>query len=208
MKDMIVIGGRKGSGKSTSAKYIVQYAKDRGISAFILGFSFPMKDMAIRYFGLDAKLVYGTQADKEQPSSWRWGELTSQLRCQFMKKKDDPVTIREFLQLIGSEVFRQHFSEHVWKKAVHNEVDQGPEGAVYIVEDGRLPAELERHPSLNVKTTAIVIRRPDLVVKDVHSTENALDNISPTAYDYLLTNDKGILDLYKKLDMIMSAVLP
>lgn len=86
---IIGITGKIGSGKSTISKYIVE---NYGYTEY--AFASPLKEIA-KIFGFTDKQLYGTQEDKLEKNEF-WG-----------------ISAREFLQKVGTDLFRENFSKVV-----------------------------------------------------------------------------------------------
>lgn len=88
---MLVIGvsSRKGGGKSTLAKFLLDNAdllwpqvdkasilkRSRPTRTAYLPFAAPLKDFCVNIMGLPREKVYGTDADKETLTTYRWQDM-------------------------------------------------------------------------------------------------------------------------------------
>ena len=178
-KIMIIgITGKKGVGKTTSAEFLSRtYNYER------LAFAKPLKDISRILFGLNDTQLYGDQKEVEDENNFG-------------------MTPRTILQLLGTDLFRNHFStvfpDHgsPWIHAVQKQVEQS-EQKLFVVEDCRFPDEVEFIRSKN----GVIIN-----VYDNCAVDHGDKHISETHelyYDHQVTNDKDKDDLYAQLRYII-----
>ncbi len=190
MKKILVFTGRKGRGKTTAANYTKELLSDPNdpyaYSVDHISFATPLKELCINFLGLRPDQCYGTNlAKKVTPSEWRWEEISKEMQQEFGKETGF-ITAREILQIVGTNLFRNHFADHIWVKAAINLV-QKSDANVIVVDDARFPNEVE---SLR-KKEAIMIRmlrnRPE--DKNEHPSEKALDDYPNESYNYIIGPD-------------------
>ena len=114
MVQVVGILGFKGSGKDTAGEYLV---REHGFA--VESFANPLKDMVCAVFGWDRALIEGNTTDsrtwRETPDVW-WEEKLSW--------SDNPgsylgrFTPRVAMQVIGTDVMRQHFDDSIWIKSL------------------------------------------------------------------------------------------
>ena len=187
MSLLIGITGNIGSGKTTVAEYIKKIYPN----AIIYSFAEPLKKIA-EIFKFDNHQIYGSQEDKLEINK-HWN-----------------VSCREFLQKVGTELFRNRLSEiipefkdkSVWIELFKIQVEKQP--GIYIIPDVRFLNESE-----------IIHKMKGYIIKTVrkkynsdseeskHTSELEIDKIK---YDYLIDNDNNDLEESKKiiLDIIMN----
>ena len=180
MKKIIAITGLKGSGKDTTADYIIKnydnWEKD--------SFAGTLKDAVSAIFGWDRKMLAGETPEdriiRETPDEY-WTE-----------KLGFEVTPRIVLQKFGTDCLRNHFHKNIWVDSLErkirntdknviitdcrfkNELDMLRSlGATIVrVERDTLPEWFEKVGELNIKgydSTGIVNIIPE--VKNIHISE-------------------------------------
>ena len=110
MRKIIAITGLKGSGKDTTADYIIN--KEQGWEKD--SYAGILKDIASILFGWDRKMLAGEtplDRDKREASDLYWS-----------KKLGYDVTPRNMLQRLGTEVFRQHLHPNIWVDALERKI--------------------------------------------------------------------------------------
>ena len=128
------------------------------------------------------------------------------------------MTVRDLLQLLGTEAMRNGLHENVWVNALMSEYlantvtvgtnefdiqeeDQMPN---WIITDTRFPNELEAARAKNGIT--IKVHRPGRKSNEKqaqHASETALDHV--TDWDYVISNDGDLSDLKNKVYEILEA---
>lgn len=125
---LIGILGRIGSGKGTVAHRLVTHYGFRQDS-----FATTLKDACAVLFGWDRAMLEGdtseSRAERENIDEW-WTE----------KLGIENFTPRLALQLIGTDVFRNHFHKDIWMLSVMARYD-GKENVV--ISDARFPNEVD-----------------------------------------------------------------
>ena len=176
---IISLSGKKQSGKSSVAKYLVEKY------GFIeVSWANPLKEIIGRQlFGLTTEQLYGTTADREKIDQY-WN-----------------LSPREILQKVGTDLFRIHFMDDFWVRIgvekIKNEVASGHN---VVISDTRFPNELKAIENLGGKT--IRMKRPDYISGDYHLSETALDDAS---FEYDISAISGQLStVYIVIDSIVS----
>ena len=100
---------------------------------------------------------------------------------------DVPMSVREFLQKLGTESLRTGLHENVWLNALF--ADYTPESK-WIITDVRFPNEAESIKSRG----GIIIRvdRPGLKALNDHPSEKSMDDYK---FDYRITNSSSLENL-------------
>lgn len=200
---VIMLFGNKEVGKTTSAKHLYQHLTTSGYMPDLIAFADPIKSIAVDAFGLPRNLVFGSADDKNAPTSWKWAEIKGLSALDVDLIGHSNLTIREFLQFIGTELFRKHFHPKVWDKlfwdkirgVVHPKV-------VFICHDGRHHSEMEIPEDFTGKTYKILIKR-ETGHQDGHSSEKQLHEMPEDCFDKVIINDGTIEQLYTKLGHVM-----
>ena len=211
MKKIIAITGLKGSGKDTTADYIIKnyenWEKD--------SFAGTLKDATSAIFGWDRKMLAGETPEDREIRETRddyWSE-----------KLGFEVTPRIVLQKLGTDCLRSHFHQNIWVDSLErkirntdknviitdcrfkNEIDMLRNlGATIVrVERGTLPEWFEKVGELNIKgynNAGIVNIVPE--VKNIHISE--LDWIGYDKPDFIFHGDFD--HLYSQIDKMMEVI--
>lgn len=211
MNKIIAITGLKGSGKDTTANYIIKnydnWEKD--------SFAGTLKDAVSSIFGWDRKMLAGdTPEDRE---------IREQKDDYWSEKFGRDITPRNMLQQFGTELCRCHLHKNIWVDSLErkisnsdkniiitdcrfkNEIDMLKElGATFIrVTRDSLPEWFEKVAELNLKGYNMAgISNIVPEVKDIHISE--LDWIGYDQPDYIIHGNSGDFEgLYKQIDNIM-----
>ena len=105
-------------------------------------------------------------------------------------------TLREVLQIVGTELLREGFNKNVHVASTMANIKDKDN---VIITDVRFPNELEAVKSRGGIT--IRVNRPQLISKDFeHESETSLDNAK---FDYIIENDGTLLELIVKVRQIL-----
>ena len=127
----------------------------------------PLKRIAIDLFGLPEDKVYGSDKDKQEKTNLRWEDMPG-IEERNNPKKRGFMTIREFLQYLGTDVFRKMYST-IWVDTLIRRIEKD-NPKIALVCDVRFDNELE----LLSKKDAIILglTRDIFKSQDKHSSEN------------------------------------
>lgn len=157
---------------------------------FVKAYSFakPLKDISVALFGLTDKQCYGSNKEKNTPVAIRWNSMPG-----YKGKKKSFMTAREFMQYLGTDIFRAIKCD-VWsEKCISQILDEGSDFA--IVSDCRFPDEAKAIKEAGGK---IIKLNKNSSGKDKHSSENALKNFK--GCDAVIDNtDLKMIDTHKQL---------
>ncbi len=126
---IIGISGQKGVGKDTLARYLQK-------NCYCQKFAFAdvIKEIAKNYFNVPH---YDLRASPEKKDTiltdWLWQEIPN-------SRKTGAMTVRELLQYIGTDLFRNNMHEDFWVKATMFKVKKSKVD-VKIITDVRFPNE-------------------------------------------------------------------
>lgn len=109
-------------------------------------------------------------------------------------KEGEPMTNREFLQILGTEIGR-NIDKDIWVKSLF--MDYG-EGCDWIIPDVRFINEAE---AIKSRSGILIKVERDTGYVDNHASEHALDNY--TSFDYIIQNNGNIEELVSKVEEIM-----
>lgn len=218
MVNLIGINGRIGSGKDTVAKIIqyntgkLKYAvsletflnsnwlTNNNNSTFeIKKFAGKLKEIASILTGIPI-YKFEDQEFKKTLLGEEWGlSKTNSTLNNIEPFKDitfiELMSIREFLQILGTECMRNNLHPNVWVNALFSEHN---ENSKWIISDMRFPNEydaIKKHKGLLIK----VNRKTEIVSE--HPSEGALDHY---VFDYIIDNNSTIEDLNTKVLKILT----
>lgn len=203
---IIGICGFIGSGKDTVADYLVNFHEFRRES-----FASTLKDAVSSVFGWDRTLLEGRTKEARE-----WREEVDQW---WAERLDMPtLTPRWVLQYWGTEVCRRGFHDDIWIASLENKLRNSKDSVV--ISDCRFPNEIQSIRNAGGKI--IWVKRGELPswydmaveanrghnyaiqqlkIEKIHASETAWVG---TKFDYEITNDGTIDDLYKTIQSIVS----
>lgn len=208
MTQFLAISGRKQSGKDTVARYLQGklYQDFNGYRSAITHFAEPLKNMIHDVFGVPSQLLYGTDEDKNTLTDIHWDNLPMNIRVAYSVSldieghttgdipvfipKSGAMTIREVLQVIGTDIFRNMIDYDVWAKSIFRK-NWGNIDLV-IIPDCRFENEVKQ-----VKDHGGFVMRinRNTGLTDTHLSETALDNYM---FDSVIDNNGDLSELYYK----------
>lgn len=197
MKKIIMLSGKKRSGKDTTAIIIKQLDP----SVKVVAFATPLKQ--ILAVTLDIPMPILEEWKNDGYVCMHGIPFEGQENADFKVQ-----TYREILQNFGTEAMKPIFGDDVWSKIT---VDRIKEQFMYtdtvIISDWRFESEYEfikdafsesknvAHGTaevLNIELETWRIERPDVLSEDAHTSENSLDNFE---FSKIIMNDRVLEDL-------------
>ena len=191
----IAMSGKKQVGKDTATTIMKTMLETAGLQVTTTAFAEPLKEMCINILGLKRELVYGSNDDKNTPSSILWDGFSMDIRLKYSNETDDdgrdwprsgPMTVREVLQVMGTDVFRAIYDD-VWANAPFNR--DWSDYDVVIITDCRFPNEKR---VTETRGGAVVRLERNTGYVDNHPSETALDGATFDPRFYYQNN--GTLD--------------
>jgi hypothetical protein len=198
----IALSGKKQVGKDTSAQIIAGLLTKQGKRVTFTAFAEALKEMCIGVLGLPRNLVYGTDADKNTLTHIKWDTLPHAIRMKYstsyvphpngsglldMVPRSGPMTVREVLQIMGTDIFRDMFEGNVWANSPFRR--NWSEYNVVIITDCRFPNE----KSVTETRGGTVIRiERNTGLNDTHASETSLDNAQ---FDHRYVNNGSLAEL-------------
>jgi hypothetical protein len=174
----IGITGNLHTGKDTLADLMIKF---RPGTFYKYSFAKPMKDIAVKIFGFTEAQMY--EPDKKQEVDPFWD-----------------ITPRKFLQLMGTDMFRDTFRDDVWIKMAEKSMMEHPDIHM-MVPDVRFDNEAE-----------FIKDQGGFLIKIVRKTDKSLEKckkhvseagVDEKYIDVVVDNNGTFLDLEKEaLDMI------
>lgn len=175
MKKVILISGKKRSGKNTLGNILEDSFNSMGYSAIQESFAFPLKDHIVNCFSDYITFVNSRTDDDEL----------------HIKPFDDNknTATRLFLQNFGTDFVRNQVDPLFWIKCAQKEVQKSM-ADVIIFTDCRFLNELL---SFEIEDVIKIRINRGNGLGDPHSSETELDYYE--YFDYIIDNDKSIANL-------------
>ena len=208
----MIIGlvGLIGSGKNSAAEYLTAAYDFKQES-----FASSLKDTLSCIFGWNRNKLEGLI---EEDRIWR-----DQVDPWWSQKLNIPdLTPRKMLQQVGTDLFRNYFHHDIWIASLENKL-QKHTGNV-VITDCRFPNEIKAVRNLGGAVVRVkrgiepdwfndalyLNQNPDTKYRDflqdrldknnIHASEIAWIG---TEFDYILENDKSLVDLYLQIDKFL-----
>ena len=167
-----------------------------------------LKEVASMLTGIPVKKFEDQEFKKTNLGS-EWNILESTPRYtekgSYYTQKNIPMTVRDFLQKLGTDGLRDNLHENVWVNALMSDYegmyDMDTDRTTYpkwIITDTRFPNEAQAIQQAN----GIIIRveRPGVKPINNHPSEVSLDDWN---FDHTIMNDGSVEDLVKKVKQIL-----
>lgn len=219
MSKIIGICGLAGSGKNTVADYICEKYENWQQ----LAFADSLKSAVANIFGWPLELVMGTDAEMRKKR-----EEVDKFWAKELNIQD--FTPRKALQLIGTDVFRDHFNKDFWTICMKRKILKNVGHTV--ITDVRFPNELKMIRDMGGFVVQVIrgelpdwyreaeeinqrcIQQPFLPRENLIARSSKLSSIHPSEYslagminpDYVIHNDGSLDDLNKNVDDMMKTL--
>jgi len=217
----IAISGKKGSGKDELARQLMaRLAGDHQLGVAITHFADPLKEICIQLFGLDKTKIYGSNEDKETLTEVMWDGFPEGVREKYTldragkdgswdgerfyyKLRTGPMTHRELLQIMGSDIFRERVYQNLWAEYPFKQTWKIIEpisgincpADVVLIADLRFSNEIEEA----LKNGGLVIRiKRNTRHVDNHLSETALDSYEWNKPRHIVIDNNGTLEDLKR----------
>jgi len=189
MSKIILINGKKRSGKDYTAEMLQDVIIADGKSCEIMSFAAPLKRIIAKTFGITLNELENYKNDTE-----KYNYLIQS------KEENNSITIlkngnfRKILQIFGTEAMKEEFGEDVWVKLLYKQVDESYADYI-IITDFRFNIEY-KDDSITLK-----IKNDDMEDNDTHASETELNDFN---FDYVLDNTgykltkDDIINFYEK----------
>jgi hypothetical protein len=196
MSKFIVISGKKGHGKNYFASVLSEYLRREGKTVVETAFAEPMKKFCNEVFGFSMEDMM-SQEGKLKKTHIKWSQINVDIArdnnkmnpdYNFGRPVDEYMTIREVLQVIGTDVWRKRFYDPIWAEApFYKKWDAD----YVIITDCRFPNELEIAKKHGAVAVRIVGMLPGMGSEDTHISETALDNWKWKKDEVFINNESG-----------------
>lgn len=200
MARFITLAGRKQVGKDTSAQYIKQLIESNSTSrVHIVHFADALKEACSIIFGIPLEDME-TETGKQRLTEVRWPTNFPNVNGWEVWRpvgNERFMTVREVLQFVGTNLFRNQMDPDIWVKSVYRKKYR--DNDVVVVADCRFPNEAEFAKKQGV---LILVNRETGLGRDSHVSETALDGYDN--YDYKLVNNGSFGELRMHLEAILT----
>ena len=234
----IAISGKKGSGKDEFAKSLMGYLTvDFNIKEVeITHFADPLKEMCVQLFGLDRRLVYGSNADKERLTTVLWDGFPESVCKKYSIKKEvssepllkiaaqlftndekmdvprtGPMTHRELLQVMGTDIFRERVYNNIWAEYPFKQLWYTGEPCDVIIPTDVVMIADCRFPNEvteTLKNGGLVVRiNRDTGHTDAHASETALNDYDWNQDRHFVIDNNGTLQEFREKAFRMAATI-
>lgn len=216
MPKFITLAGRKQVGKDTSAHIIARIIgsrqedksfleewSDPSSKVHIVHFADALKEACVLIFGIDRQDME-TEDGKRKLTDVLWpaadpeGYFAFGTRENFLNPSaGSPMTVREVLQFVGTDLFRTQIDPDIWVKSVFRR--KYGERDIVVIADARFPNEcaFAKQHGILVK----IERDNGIAAQDMHISERALDNY--TDYDFTVNNNSDLVVLKERWTQIL-----
>lgn len=202
----ISLSGKKQVGKDTAAEMMVKMLETAGHKVKVTAFAEQLKKIAIDVLGLPHDLVYGSNEDKETETHVLWDTFPNAIRLKYSNElceffggdlpRHGAMTIREVLQVMGTDIFREMFESDVWANSPFRR--DWSDCDVVLITDCRFPNEKK----ITEERSGTVIRvERDTGLQDNHRSETALDGVE---FEYFYENRGSLDDLRNFMQGILA----
>jgi hypothetical protein len=206
---IISISGKMGSGKDTAGEIIKDLLEENvGPVWNIKKFASGVKKVASLLLGVPIE-KFENQEFKARylPEAWNTHKAVFTDRSDFhgWEVETNRMTVREFLQKLGTDAMRDGLHTNVWVNMLMNEYkkfqkmvpDAQSHFPRWIITDTRFPNEYEALKEKNA--LFIKIERPGIELNN-HPSETSLDNHE---FDYVINNDSNLYHLQEELKRVL-----
>ena len=186
---MVLIGivGKKRSGKDTVSDYLVKHHN------FVkMAFADPIKQIAKIIFDFNDEQLYG---DDKELLDKKWG-----------------IKPRDVLQKLGTEFgqydlinyfpeLKSKINRNIWVEKLKSDYYKLPQNTNVIISDTRFKHEIDEI----IKMGGIIIkinRNINNTISDNHISENEMEYIDHSKFNYLLENNSSLENLYLLIDRL------
>lgn len=211
-KKVVLISGRKQSGKDTAAEFLIEELGDRNILGRVYSFATPLKNFLIDVMGLSYEQCWGSDNDKNTSTSIKWKDLPLpkdvinsiyyKSTQNFSHDLNEYMTARQVMETFGTHICRK-MSNNCWAEAARKYCIGGCLTDVYFITDARFPNEIEVFSDMNPVVVRL-LRDPFHSQTDI---ETALDNFDFSKFNGC-TIDNSNMSIEEKNECLKNMVLP
>jgi len=187
MTKVIMIGGKKRSGKGSATEYLKQLYETQGLTVAVVSIASTVKEIVAELFDIS---VENLDKYKNSPNQY-WIEVMD--KGQLTLSQTD---FRRILQLLGTDIRNKYLGQNFWVRVAVDKITAS-KADIVLIDDWRFPFEYEE--ILKVFPTKTLIALRDTGTKDTHESETALDDFIA---DYTIRNSGTLEEYFAKLEKI------
>lgn len=166
----LIVGfcGFAGSGKDTAADFIKAELEKENIIVYKDSFANKLKDVISILMSWDRNLLQGSTIEsrnwREQPDEF-WSNVVGY-----------PITPRQIMQKIGTDLLRNQFSKSIWIASLFAKYQNKHENSVILITDCRFPNEIDAVEQKNGLIVQISRESDPKDYTNLHESEYAWKN--------------------------------
>ena len=202
-KKLLLISGKKRTGKDTFANVIVSKAKKDNLKSSIYHMSNELKERAFNDTNILIDRV--NKFIDELKEKYNESDIINDLYDNLYTTKehfgtgDKTIISRSILEFYGTDIFINRIDKNYWSKEARKDILKlADSNDIIIVPDIRFESDIDTiTANLNDIFDIYVIRtnRPDIIDNNMHISNIALDNYNK--FDFII-NARTLFTLYKK----------
>lgn len=158
-KIVIIINGKKRSGKDNFAKILKREYSKLGKSVMISAFADPIREILSKSLNISTVVLDG----------FKNAEFVLSTKDPETGKTTDLVTFREFYQKFGTDAMHSYFGKNVWVDLLNEKIESST-AEVIIIPDFRFPHE-------EISDISIQVFDSNIISEDSHISENSLNDL-------------------------------
>lgn len=192
-KTIILIAGKKRSGKNYTAEILQNLLLRKGISCETFSFAEPLKDIVAKTF-----LISQSELEDYKNNPNRYKIMLKDNEGSNSRILTD---FRQVLNDLGTPIMKSYFGDNIWVNLIENKIKKS-QSNVIIIPDFRFP--IEKLQMKDTKVHTIRVNREGLEPSDLVS-ENSLNDF---VFDYEIDNNvEGYSELMVQLEGIIKNIL-
>lgn len=201
MKKVILISGKKRSGKDFTTTEMIRQLGEQGINAKRVSFADPMKQIIAETFGMTVEAV---NECKDNPDTFIVGILKQDLTAENPTADVlHETNFRKILQNFGSDAMKNVFGDQLWAnlalKQVGNELAYGAD--VVIMSDFRFDTEFY------IFKAALGDAVVTINVLGGETGDNHISEIGPSIdFDYVIDNTEKSPAIFKAVTEVITKI--
>ena len=192
-KTIMLIAGKKRSGKNYTAEMLQSMLLKKNISCETFSFAEPLKDIVAKTF-----LITHSELEEYKNNPNRYKIMLRDNGGDTSKELTD---FRQVLNDLGTPIMKSYFGESIWVNLIENKIKKS-QSNVILIPDFRFP--IEKLQMKDIKVITIRVNKEGLVHSNLVS-ENSLNDF---VFDYEIDNNvEGYSKLIIQLEGIIENIL-
>ena len=192
-KTIILIAGKKRSGKNYTAEMLQNIFLRKNISCETFSFAEPLKDIVAKTF-----LITHSELEEYKNNPNRYKIMLRDTGGDTSKELTD---FRQVLNDLGTPIMKSYFGENIWVNLIENKIKKS-QSNVILIPDFRFP--IEKLQMKDIKVITIRVNKEGLEPSNLVS-ENSLNDF---VFDYEIDNNVvGYSILIIQLEGIIENIL-